>query len=247
LKIAAAQIHLYPEVAQNLENITAWARKAKARGADLVAFPETSLTGYLFEGFNQLDPEEVNSAIDQLAGLAGKLGMTLLVGTPWWVGDQFYNSLVALLPDGRRLLYHKTHLVSYEEKYFAAGSDLLTFDLGTLTVGAIICRDQNFPELAGRIRDAGARVLFIASAHYYSPMVARLKVDKNRALPIARSCENGFFVCKANSVGSYRGQINLGHSMIVGPNGVVIAEAGETQEELLTFDIDEKRLDWPWG
>ena len=85
-------------------------------------------------------------------------------------------------------------------------------------------------------------MLFISCAHYYPPMVARLKVDKNRALPIARACENGFFVCKANAVGSYRGEINLGHSIIVGPNGVVIAEAGETQEELLTFDIDEKSL-----
>ena len=247
MKIAAAQIHLYPKVAQNLENIMAWAKTAKARGVDLVCFPETSLTGYLFEGFNQLDAGEVNSAIDQLEELARELEIDLLVGTPCWVGDRFYNSVVALLADGRRLFYHKTHLVSFEKEYFSAGSDLLTFELGALTVGTIICRDQNFPELASRIRNAGARVLFISCAHYYPPMVARLKVDKNRALPIARACENGFFVCKANAVGSYRGEINLGHSIIVGPNGVVIAEAGETQEELLTFDIDEKRLDWRWG
>ena len=39
MKIAAAQIHLYPKVAQNLENITAWTRKAKAQGVDLVCFP----------------------------------------------------------------------------------------------------------------------------------------------------------------------------------------------------------------
>ena len=155
--------------------------------------------------------------------------------------------MAALLADGRRLLYHKTHLVSYEKEYFSPGSDVLTFELGTLTVGTMICRDQSFPELAARIRDAGARVLFISCAHYYPPMAARLKVDKNRALPIARACENGFFVCKANAVGSYRGEINLGHSMIVGPNGVVIAEAGETKEELLAFDIDETRLDWGWG
>lgn len=246
MKIAAAQIHLYPKVAQNLENITNWTRKAKDRGVDLVNFPETSLTGYLFEGFNQLDAEEVNSAIDQLAALARELGINLLVGTPYWVGDYFYNSVVALLADGRKFLYHKTHLVSYEKEYFAAGSETLTFDLGTLNVGIIICRDQSFPDLSARIRDAGARILFISCAHYYPPMVARLKVDKNRALPIARACENGFFVCKANAVGSYRGEINLGHSIIVGPNGVVIAEAGETQEELLTFDVDETRLDWRW-
>ncbi len=247
MKIAAAQIHLYPEVGENLKNITAWAEKAKAQGVDVVCFPETSLTGYLFEGFHQLNADRVNSAIDQLQGLARELGINLLVGTPYWVEDRFYNSLVVLLADGGRLLYHKTHLVSFEKEYFASGSDLLTFELKNLTVGTIICRDQNFPELSGRVRNAGAKVLFISCAHYYPPMVARLKVDKNRALPIARACENGFFVCKANAVGSYRGEINLGHSMIIGPNGVVIAEGGETGEELLTFDIDEKRLDWGWG
>ena len=246
MKIAAAQIHLYQEVERNLDNITAWAKKAKARGVDLVNFPETSLTGYLFDGFSELSASEVNQAIDELERVALELEINLVVGTPYWVEDRLYNSVAVLLADGTRLLYHKSHLVSYEQEYFASGSNVLTFELGDLTLGTIICRDQNFPELARRIREAGARVLLISCAHYYPPMVARLKVDKNRALPIARSCENGFFVCKANAVGSYRGQINLGHSMIVGPNGVVIAEAGETQEELLTFDIDEKRLDWRW-
>jgi len=246
LKIAAAQIHLYQEVERNLENITAWAKKARAQGVDLVNFPETSLTGYLFDGFSQLNAREVNRALDELEGLALELGINLVVGTPYWVEDRLYNSVAVLLADGRRLLYHKTHLVPYEQEYFAAGSDLLTFELGTLTLGTMICRDQNSPELAGRIREAGARVLFISCAHYYPPMEARLKIDKNRALPIARACENSLFVFKANAIGSYRGRINLGHSMIVGPNGVVIAEAGETQEELLTFDIDETRLDWRW-
>ena len=246
MKIAAAQIHLYPDMERNLKNITGWAKKARAQGVDLVNFPEASLTGYLFDGFSQLNAKEVNRAIDELEGLALELGINLVVGTPYWVEDRLYNSVAVLLADGRRLLYHKTYLVSYEQEYFSAGSDLLTFELGTLTLGTIICRDQSFPMLARRIKKAGAQVLLISCAHYYPPMEARLKIDKNRALPIARSCENGFFVCKANAVGSYRGQINLGHSMIVGPNGVVIAEAGETQEELLTFDIDETRLDWRW-
>lgn len=246
MKIAAAQIHLYRDVERNLENIAAWAKKARDRGADLVNFPETSLTGYLFEGFDLLDAGAVNQAIDELEGLARELGINLVVGTPYRVEDRLYNSVAVLLADGRRLFYHKTHLVSFEKGYFAAGSQMLTFELGSLTLGTIICRDQNSPELAGAIRDAGARVLFISCAHYYPPMEARLKIDKNRAMPIARAVENGFFVCKANAVGSYRGLINLGHSLIVGPNGVVIAEAGETREELLTFDIDENKLDWRW-
>jgi predicted amidohydrolase len=162
------------------------------------------------------------------------------------VDDRLFNSVVVLVADGRRFLYHKHNLVSYEEDYFVPGNDLLTFDIATLRFGTIICRDQNFPRLAQRIKEEGAHVLFISCAHFYPPMEARLKVEKNRALPIARACENGVFVSKANAVGSYRGRISLGHSLLIGPNGVVISEAGETEERLLAFDINELDLEWSW-
>ncbi len=247
MKIAAAQIHLYPEVERNVENIKAWAQKAHARGVDLVNFPETSVTGYVFEGFRQVTPESINGAISVLGDLAQKLNINLVVGTPYPVEDRLYNSVAVLLADGKRLLYHKIHLVSFEEEYFTGGSDPVTFTCGDLTIGTIVCRDQSFPMLSRNLKEAGVQVLLISCAHYYAVNTARLKIDKNRALPIARACENKFFVCKANAVGSYRGEINLGHSMIVGPNGVVIAEAGETEEQLLTFDIDETDLkDWGW-
>lgn len=247
MKIAAAQIHLYPQVERNILNIKAWAEKAHAQGVDLVNFPETSVTGYLFEGFRQLTPGKISEAIGELGALARKLEINMVVGTPYPLEDRLYNSVVVFMADGTKLLYHKIHLVSFEEEYFAGGSDLVTFPCGNLTLGTIICRDQSFPMLSKKLKDAGVQVLLISCAHYYGINEARLKIDKNRALPIARACENKIFVCKANAVGSYRGQINLGHSMIVGPNGVVIAEAGETEEQLLTFDIDETSLDgWGW-
>jgi predicted amidohydrolase len=246
MKIAAAQIHLYPDVDRNVENIRAWAQKAHAQGVDLAVFPETSVTGYIFDGFRQVTAEQISGAIDEIGSLAEELRINLVVGTPYRVDDRLYNSVVVLLADGGRLFYHKMHLVSFEEEYFSGGSDPLTFSCENMTLGTIICRDQSFPMLAKELKAAGAQILLISCAHYYSINEARLKIDKNRALPIARACENNLFVCKANSVGSYRGQINLGHSMIVGPNGVVIAEAGETEEQLLTFDIDETSLDWRW-
>jgi predicted amidohydrolase len=64
-------------------------------------------------------------------------------------------------------------------------------------------------------------------------------------LPIARASENQFFVFLANAVGTIQGRISLGKSMIVGPNGIVLSEAGETQEELLAIDIDPS-FDWSW-
>jgi len=246
VKIAAAQIRLYPDIEKNLRNITHWIRVASDQGVEILNFPETCLTGYIYEAFHQVKQEEVDRGLDTIAGLARELRIGAVVGTPWRMGERLFNSVVVFLPDGRRLLYHKNLLVSYEKAYFQPGADILTFETGGLRFGTIICRDQNSPELARRVKGNGAQVLFISCAHFYVPLEARMKVEKNRALPIVRAYENGLFVCKANAVGTYLGRVNLGHSLIVGPNGVVISEAGETQEELLAFDIDPLNMEWSW-
>lgn len=246
MKIGAAQIRLYPDIERNLGNITHWLRVASEQGVEILNFPETCLTGYIYEAFHKVKQEAVERGLDELARLTRNLGIGVVVGTPWRTGERLFNSVAILLPDGRRLLYHKNILVSYEKAYFEPGSDILTFEIGGLKFGTIICRDQNSPELARRIKGDGAHVLFISCAHFYVPLEARMKVEKNRALPLARAYENEIFVCKANAVGTYLGRVNLGHSLIVGPNGMVICEAGETQEEILAFDIDPLNMEWTW-
>ncbi len=245
VRIGAVQLRLYPDIHKNIENMNRWMNRAAEQGLDLLNFPETSLTGYIPEIFTTVKQEEIEEGLDELHSAASKLSLGIIVGTPFRYRNALYNSLAVLLPDGRRFLYHKRNLVSYEKAYFASGNQPLVLEYAGLTFSTIICRDQSFPELASDAKKQGAGALFISCAHYYSPAEARLKIDKNRALPIARAYENVFFVCKANAVGSHGGRISQGHSIIVAPNGVVICEAGETDETLLSFDTDPQ-VDWSW-
>ena len=103
--------------------------------------------------------------------------------------------------------------------------------------GLIICRDQNDPRLVQEYARAGAKVVFLLAAHYYPSAEARRKLDKNRALPIARAVENGLFVAKANAIGFQDEYVSLGHSMIVDPEGSVVCEADEKEEKLLYHDL----------
>lgn len=245
LRIGAVQLRLYPNIRKNIDNIRHWLNQAGAQGLDLVNFPETSLTGYIIEMFPEINQDDIERGLDELQEIASKLSLGVIMGTPFRDGSILFNSVAVLLPDGRRYLYHKRNLVSYEKQYFSPGNQPLAFEYKGGTFATIICRDQSFPVLASDAKQQGVQVLFISCAHYYSPTEARLKIDKNRALPIARASENGFFVCKANSIGTHYGKINLGHSLIVAPNGVVICEAGETDETLLSFEIDPS-TDWSW-
>jgi predicted amidohydrolase len=246
VKIAAAQMELVPDIEANAGRIRDFIEQAAALRVDIMNFPETALTGYEPELFRGHYQEKIEAIVAELHQFVQDRGVSAIIGTPYFEEGRLYNSVVVLLDDGRRFLYHKQNLVDYEQAYFESGRKQLVFEHKGFTFGTIICRDQNFPLLARDIREQGADVLFISCAHYYSPMEARWKLDKNIALPIARATENNMFVCKANAVGTLNGMINLGNSLIVGPNGSVIARAGEAREQLLSFAIDPQNKDWKW-
>lgn len=238
--IAAAQMRLSTDLPANEQEILRWARRAAEQGVRVVNFPEASLTGYLFGGFAGVDLLQVEASLERLHRAARDLGISLIVGAPQrpTVQGPLYNSAVVLLRDGRRLTYHKMHLVEAERAWFAAGQEPLCFDLDGHKLGVMICRDQSHPALAAELATQGAGLIFLCSAHYYPLPEARLKGPKNLALPLARAVENQVYLCKASPVGWNQGLISLGGSVIVDPNGILVQRAGESQPELLICDAD---------
>jgi predicted amidohydrolase len=246
VKIAAAQMEMRPDVEANARRIRDFIDQAADLKVDIMNFPETALTGYEAQWFLNHRQEQIDEIVSDLHQLVCDRGVSVIIGTPYWEEGKLYNSAVILLSDGRKFVYHKQNLVDSEQQYFESGKQQLVFEHKGFTFGTIVCRDQNFPLLAKGIKEQGADVMFISCAHYYNPMEARWKLDKNVAMPIARATENNMYVCKANAVGTIPGMINLGNSLIVGPNGVVIARAGEAREQLLSFAIDPHNKDWKW-
>jgi predicted amidohydrolase len=246
MKIGVAQLNLTGSVGENEEKILGFVERGIREGLACLAFPETALSGYVYDGFLTLDYASVNAALDRIGERVRGTGLHAVVGTPFEEHGTRYNSAAVLFPDGRRLLYHKNLLVSYEERYFEPGVQKLVFEAAGRRFGVMICRDQNSPELARELAGMGARGVFILSAHYYDLVESRMKREKNRALPIARAYENGVFVFKSNAVGSIQGKISYGGSMLVDPRGIVIREAGDTGEELLSCDVDLEKENPRW-
>lgn len=246
MKVGSAQIGLAWDTGTNVFKISQYIEEASLQRVAILNFPEASLTGYRFEKFKEIGQGEIEDGLDRLQKKVKETEVTVVVGTPFREGRDLYNSVVVLFPDRPRSVYHKHHLVSFEENVFTSGTFPLVFTREGVTFGILICRDQNFPFLASQMKELGAQVLFISCAHYHPPAEARWKVEKNRALPIARACENQVFVFKANAVGAVPGMISLGGSLIVGPNGLVIAMADQTTEQLLVYDIIPSDFQWSW-
>lgn len=237
LRLGAAQMFISDELKTNTETVLKMAEEAAHKGLDLLVFPEMCLNGYnpstlTQDNFN----DKLSMALDKISHKSAELDLGLIVGRAVFTDEKLYNAATVILPDGTTHTFNKNNLTAAEADYFTPGTEPLTFAYQGYKFGVIICRDQNYPELARETcKDADA--LFILCAHYYKPLEARWKVDKNRALPIARAMENHCYVFMANTIGSHIGMISLGNSLIADPEGVLVVLADESSETIITCDI----------
>ncbi|UCF61385.1 MAG: carbon-nitrogen hydrolase family protein [Anaerolineaceae bacterium] len=211
--------------------------------AEIAVFPECALTGYA------LSDEEATAIAESIPGpRTDRLSeacreadlMAVVVGTI--EKDEFgqlYNSAVLVGLDGLIAHYRKTHLPFLGvDRYLAAGDALPgPFETPIGRLGLLICYDLRFPEPSRVLALAGAQVILLPTAW---PSAATLYPD---FMAQSRASENGVFLVAANRVGEERGTSFLGRSVIVGPDGGMLAEAGSEGEEILCAEIDPERSD----
>jgi len=239
MKAAIAQVKLYEDMEANLITISKYISQASKEDIDILCFPECNITGYARD-FTKVNQIKVIDTLDIIQKQVTKEGVNVIVGAPYFERKQRFNSAIVLLTNGVRHIYHKINLTSYEAAYFKKGKEPLIFQLGEVKFGVLICRDQNDPMLAQEYKSLGAEALFILSAHFYEPIEAIRKLNKNRALPIARAVENNLFVLKVNAVGSINEFISLGGSLIINPEGFVVCEGDNVNEMVLSYEISRR-------
>ncbi|MGB2728798.1 MAG: carbon-nitrogen hydrolase family protein [Halobacteriota archaeon] len=240
MKAAVAQVKLYDDIDANLITISKYISLASKEEIDILCFPECNITGYVRD-FSKVNQDKLMDTLDIIREQVTKDCVNVIVGAPYFEREKCFNSAIVLLTDGKRHIYHKINLTSSEETYFKKGKEPLIFQLDDAKFGVLICRDQNDPMLAREYKISGADAIFILSAHFYEPIEAIRKLNKNRALPIARAVENNLWVLKANAVGSNNEKISLGGSLIIDPTGFIIHEGNSANEMVLSYEISKRK------
>ncbi|MEA2074352.1 MAG: carbon-nitrogen hydrolase family protein [Euryarchaeota archaeon] len=239
MKAAVAQVRLFDQIEKNVSTISKYISLASKEDTDILCFPECNITGYVRD-FNTVDQDAVIETLDIIQEQVIKDSVNVIVGVPYFERKKRFNSAIVLLTNEEQYIYHKIHLTSSDEAFFKKGKEPLLFRLGDVKCGILICRDQNDPMLAAKYKTLGADAIFILSAHFYEPIEAIRKLNKNRALPIARAVENELFVLKANAVGTMNGKISLGGSLIINPGGFVVREGNCLNEMILSYEISKE-------
>jgi predicted amidohydrolase len=236
MKAGVAQVKLYNDIDTNLATISKYLSLASKEDIDILCFPECNITGYVRD-FTSVNQNEVMDTLNNIQEQVTKNCVNVIVGAPYLERNKRFNSAIVLLTSGKRAIYHKINLTSSDEAYFKKGEEPLIFRVGEAKFGVLICRDQNHPMLVHAYKTLGADAIFILSAHFYDPIEAIRKINKNKALPIARAVENNLWVLKANAVGSSNEKISLGGSLIIDPNGFIIHEGNTINEMVLSYEI----------
>ena len=241
IKLALAQICSKRESkSENLLKIEKLTLKAKQQGADLIIFPEMSLTGYvLLDQVYELAETIPGPSTQKIETLAKKTDMHIIFGMPELSENTqatIFNTAVCVGPQGLigkyRKMYLPTHSVFEEKRYFRPGYEAASFQTELGNIGLTICYDVFFPEVYRLIRLKGAQLIICISA---SPAVRRTYFE---ILTSARALENTAFLAYVNLAGVQDGLQFWGGSRLVGPTGDVLAKAKYDEEDFVVCEVD---------
>ncbi|OGQ98970.1 MAG: hypothetical protein A2505_05075 [Deltaproteobacteria bacterium RIFOXYD12_FULL_55_16] len=213
----------------NLAAVRAGLARLAPTGPGIIVLPELWSCGFAYERLQHFALQTVE-VLDEMQRLAGQYGIYLAGSLPeevlTEVGGAIYNTLYIVGPDGVAGSIRKQQLFApmAEDQHFTAGDNPQPVATGLGLVAGLVCYDLRFPELAKAQAGVGAGLL-VVSAQW--PAMRR---EHWRTLALARAIENQLFVVACNRCGVTGKTEFGGHSLIIGPDGAVLAEAGAGEE-----------------
>lgn len=239
LRIALAQINTtVGDIRGNRRKIIAWIARARKAGADLVAFPELSAAGYPAEDLllRREFLEDCRASVDAIA--PHTKGIVAVVGFPG-LRDTTYNCAAVIANRKIAAVATKIHLPNYgvfdEKRYFTPGDRACVLRMGGVKIGVSICEDIWYEDVP-RVQayEAGAHVLLNISCSPYHAGKGAEREDLMRRRALSNNC----FVAYLNLVGGQDELVFDGHSVVIDPNGKVVARGEQFSEDLVVADLD---------
>ena len=258
LKVAAVQVEsALGQVESNLDKHAQWIERAVREGADLVLFPECSLTGYSTVQSREHAIGCDDEAVTAVEGYARERGIAVGFGfieqessedgegsaesgagdapeSPERSGKFFITYEIA--HGGKKLIYRKTHLGSREREVFAAGDELPVAHVADSCVGVQLCWEAHIPDIAATLRAKGAQLVICPHA---GGLGGQRRVESWDRYLAARALDNGMYVAACNAVRYGADDRPCGGGMAAyGPDGVRIAYDASAEEGMLIVDAN---------
>lgn len=272
LRIALVQHAMGPDIYDNRNAGIEGIHQAANAGAKLVILPELHASEY-FCKYQDTELFELAEPLDgptrRLLAEAARDAGVVVVGSIFErrAPGLAHNTALVIEPDGELAgIYRKMHIPDdpgYNEKFYFTPGDQGFQPIDTVLgrLGVLVCWDQWYPEAARLMALAGADLLIYPTAIGFDPNDDEdeqlRQLDAWRTIQRGHAIANGLPVLACNRIGfepdrsgGGRDAEFWGHSLVIGPQGEIIDEAG-VEAEVLVADIDlgrgeDVRRIWPF-
>lgn len=236
LCVAAIQFNItLGEIDRNLAKAVEALKRVAKQGVQLAVLPEMWSAGYDYKRLSK-HAEATPRVLDVIRHQSAGSQMVVVGSLPEAVDDKIYNTAYVIDRGDLVASYRKLHMFSTmgEDRFLSPGDRTLVVSTSAGRLGVAICYDLRFPELFRKMALEGAEVICLP-AEWPKP-----RRDPWYTLLRARAMENQLFVAAANCCGVQGNLDFFGTSLLLSARGDVLAEAGESETELVaTFDYQE--------
>ncbi|MCL1975009.1 MAG: carbon-nitrogen hydrolase family protein [Firmicutes bacterium] len=226
MKAAAIQFASKPHDPEfNRQRVAGLINEAAEKGARLLVLPKLWPTGFVADHLPDQAETIREASITLLRRLAKERQIFIVGGSLAEKRDnRIYDSVISLNENGEiAAKYRTTHFASQEEEnIFKPGDEWTLTEYAGINIGVLNCYDLYFPEFSRNLALRGAQIFTV-------PLLINKSIAKARLLARARALENGCFVIMANQARD----MAAGQSLIISPEGTVLAKAGPNDEVLI--------------
>ena len=218
----------------NIENHLRWIELAVSEKADLIVFPELSLTSYEPEIAEELAADQNDTRLDVFQEFSDTNRIVIGVGLPSKSEFGILISMVIFQPNQPRETYSKQKLHSDEKPYFIEGKEQIIFKIKDTKIAPAICYESLQPEHAEKANGMGAEIYLasvaksqggIEKAYEHFPKIA----DKY-SMPVLMT----------NCIGFCDNFQSAGQTSVWDENGIIIGQLDSQNEGIIIYDTVSK-------
>jgi len=237
MKICLAQTKsIKGNIEGNISNHIEWIEKAVIQNADLIVFPELSLTGYEPKLAKELATNQNDLRLNEFQKISDKHLITIGIGLPTKSEFGVLISMIIFQPKQQRLTYSKQKLHSDEKKYFIQGNEQIIITSNGKRIVPAICYESLQLEHIKKACDL--------KANFYLSSVAKPQNGIEKALnyfpKIAKQYSIPIFM--VNCIGFCDNFKSIGQTSIWDENGILIGQLDDKNKGMLIFDTRTKEI-----
>lgn len=209
---------------------------AVTHGADIIVFPELSLTGYEPGLAKSLATDQDDKILDSLQEISDTNKITIGAGMPTKSSSGIFISMIIFQPHQPRQTYSKQYLHEDELPYFINGESQVFLTMENIKIAPAICYESLLPEHSANASKNGTAIYFASVAKSTSGVEKAFKHFPEVANKYAMT------VLMANAVGPCDNFESAGKTSIWNKNGSLVGQLNDSNEGILIIDTNTQEV-----